>query len=62
MSIRLSLALIIMALLIVLTHLFDTNTTARGYIATVAHKVGISAGNYVSNQPVCPQGYMCTAK
>jgi hypothetical protein len=59
MSIRVSLTLILLIAAITLTHLYDTNQTAKNFVEEYAHKVGINIGNYVTQTPVCPQGYVC---
>lgn len=60
MSLKLSATIILLMLAILLTHLFDTNITARTFIAELGSKIGINIGNYVTATPVCPQHYTCT--
>lgn len=61
MSIKLSLAIILIILTAVLTHLFDTNGTAEAYMAKLGHKIGVNTGNYVTGTKTCPEDWVCVS-
>lgn len=62
MSLSLSKVFLLLLIAIFLTHLFDVNETARGYLRYLGNKVGLNIANTVTATPVCPVAYVCTPK
>jgi hypothetical protein len=59
MNINIGTTIFLVIIAVFLTHLFDTNVTAHNFIVSTGHKVGISAGNFISGTSTCPKGMSC---